>query len=613
MAVLDFLRKVPLFADLPDRDLLGVCDVAEEVRLGPGQILFREGEPGTSAYLIRGGELEVLKSSGAREVLLAVRQPGDVIGEMSLLEESPRMATVRARTEAVLIGISQAQLEKLLERSASAGRALLHTVVGRLRATESRLRQSEKMAQLGTMAAGLAHELNNPAAAVRRGAQLLGETDAKRLEAEAALDRLGVTEAERAALGACVVEARARRPGAGDLDPVSRSDREAELEAWLEERGADDAWEIAPLLVAAGLERPNLEALAAGIDGTRVAAAARMVGRQLAFLALLDEVHEGAARISELVAALKRYTYLDQAPVQEVDVHEGIESTLVILRAKLKKGVRVRREFATDLPRITAYGSELNQVWTNLIDNAVDAMNGEGELVLRTSAVDGGRAVQVEVIDSGAGIPEAIRDKIFDPFFTTKPPGKGTGLGLDITYNIVANRHRGEISVTSRPGRTAFVVKLPVRFEAGTSGAPVGAPSRPPDETLRAILEATRTIAVVGASTHRESPAHVIPAELKARGYRLIPVNPNAEEIFGEKAYPTVAAVPETPDVVLIFRRDKIGPAVEDAIRKGARVVWMQEGVVDEAAGARAREAGLEVVMDTCMSMTYKRLMERKP
>jgi predicted CoA-binding protein len=217
----------------------------------------------------------------------------------------------------------------------------------------------------------------------------------------------------------------------------------------------------------------------------------------------------------------------------------------------------------------------------------------------------------VQIVDSGPGIPEAIRDKVFDPFFTTKPPGQGTGLGLDISYNIVVNRHRGEISVTSRPGRTAFTVLLPVSQAA--AAAPLGNPARPPDAILRRILESTRIIAVVGASTKPDVPGHRIPLELQARGYRVIPVNPNAEQLFGEKAYPDLEAVPETPDVVLLFRRDGIAEVVEAAIRKHVPVVWMQEGIVDDAAAARAREAGLEVVMDTCMSMTYKRVVEKRP
>jgi signal transduction histidine kinase/predicted CoA-binding protein len=609
MAVLDFLRRVPLFADLPDRDLLRICDVADEVRLQPGEILFREGEAGLAAFLIRTGELEIVKASDRREVLLAVRHPGDVIGEMSLLEESPRMATVRARTEATLLRISQTQLDTLLERSPSAARGLLHTIVARWRGTESRLRQSEKMAQLGTMAAGLAHELNNPAAAVQRGAQQLAEADARRLEAEAALDRQGVTDTERDALAARVADSRARRRLGADLGPVERSDREADTEDWLITRGVPEAWEIAPVLVGCGLGRQDLEALAAGIHPSRVGAAARYLAQQLMFLSLLDEVQEGASRISELVRALKRYTYLDQAPVQEVDVHEGLDSTLVILRAKLKSGVHVRREYAPDLPRITAYGSELNQVWTNLIDNALDAMNGEGEIILRTAPIEGRRWIQVEVIDSGAGIPDAIKEKIFDPFFTTKPPGHGTGLGLDITYNIVVNRHRGEISVASRPGRTCFVVKLPVNFES-TGAVPGAGPTRPPDETLRRILETTKTIAVVGVSARPESPAYTVPADLQRHGYRIIPVTARAEQVLGESSYPDVAAVPETPDLVLIMRPQLVRPAVEQAVRKGARVVWMQEGIIDETAAALAREAGLEVVMDTCMSLTHRRLSE---
>ena len=255
-----------------------------------------------------------------------------------------------------------------------------------------------------------------------------------------------------------------------------------------------------------------------------------------------------------------------------------------------------------------AYGSELNQVWTNIIDNAIDAMNGKGEILLRTQ--QDGDWVIVEIEDDGPGIPKEILDKIFSPFFTTKPVGKGTGLGLNISYKII-EKHGGEIKVHSQPGKTRFQICLPVNFEKITSGAsPITSIENPTDEGLRRILAATKTIAVVGISNRQEQPNHSVPAYLQAAGYRIVPVNPNLKEVLGEKAYPDLSSIPDPVDTVLIFRRSEAVPAiVEQAIEIGAKIVWMQEGVLNESAAARAKDAGLEVVMDTCMRATHKRLM----
>jgi len=294
--------------------------------------------------------------------------------------------------------------------------------------------------------------------------------------------------------------------------------------------------------------------------------------------------------------------------VQAVDLHEGLDNTLVMLRSKLKTGINVRREYAPDLPRIQAYGSELNQVWTNLIDNAIDAMDGRGELTLHTWQEDDW--VVVEIQDTGAGIPEEIQNKLFSPFFTTKPIGKGAGLGLNISYNIIL-KHGGEIKVYSVPGKTCFTVYLPVNFEkVGQNPLAAFNNSESDDEKLKRILLDTRNIAVVGLSERLEVPAHSVPAYLQSAGYRIFPVNPYMTEALGEKAYPDLLELPEPVDVVLIFRRSEaVPPIVEQAIKIGAKVVWMQEGIVNEAAAQTARDAGIEVVMDTCMRATHKRLV----
>ena len=458
--IVEFLKNVPLFSNLPDADLQAVCESSEEVVLEPGEQLFAEGDEGDRAYVTTEGEVEVVKASGDREVLLAVRGPGEVIGEMALLEATPRMASVRARGRATLMAIRKEQLEHLLTTSLPATRAMFYAVLARWRATEGMLRQGEKMAQLGTLTAGVAHELNNPAAAVKRGSDQIAQAVERYASAQAALADAGLSDSQRRAIDAEAARASAIAARPPDLDGLTRSDREFAVEGWLQAHGVIEPWELSPSLVSAGYEPETLGKLTALLTPAQVPAAMDSIASSYAVHALLAEIGQGAGRISEIVKALKSYSYLDQAPVQEVDVHEGIDDTLLILGGKLRSGIDVRREYAEGLPRIPAYGSELNQVWTNLIDNAADALEGRGTIVLRTRAED--KWVIVEVEDDGAGIAPEVLPRVFDAFFTTKPPGKGTGMGLDITYNIVVYKHKGDIQVASEPGKTVFTVRLPV-------------------------------------------------------------------------------------------------------------------------------------------------------
>jgi signal transduction histidine kinase len=464
MSKTDFLRKVPLFADLPEPDLQRLCGGVQEVRVPGGELLFSEGDEGTRAFIIMEGELEILKQSAGREVLIAVRKPGEVIGEISLLQASPRTASVRARSNAVLLILEKEQLDELLHTSPTALQAMFHTVLSRWRGMEAMLRQSEKMAQLGTLTAGVAHELNNPAAAAKRAAGQLGPTLQGYLRACQSLSRLELNQAGGQVLEAAIQQAIARAARPPVLDVLARADRESALETWLEKHGVQEPWEQAPLLVSLEYDPQALDGLAGTFTAEQLPAVLDSLTATYSVHSLLAEIGQAAGRISEIVKALKTYSYLDQAPVQAVDVQEGLEDTLLILRSKLKEGISVRREYEPGLPKIQGYGSELNQVWTNLIDNAADAVNGQGEIVLRTRRE--GDFVVVEVQDTGPGISPEIQDRIFDPFFTTKPVGKGTGLGLDISYNIVVNKHRGDIKVHSEPGKTVFEVRLPLNFEA---------------------------------------------------------------------------------------------------------------------------------------------------
>ncbi len=326
---------------------------------------------------------------------------------------------------------------------------------------------------------------------------------------------------------------------------------------------------------------------------------------------LLAEIGQGANRISGIVKALKSYAYLDQAPVQSVNISEGLDDTLLILRSKLKTGVSVRREYAPDLPNIEGYGSELNQVWTNIIDNATDALSDTPHATITISTRSENEWVIVEIQDNGPGIPPDVQPRVFDPFFTTKPPGKGTGLGLDISYNIVTNKHRGDIKLSSRPGNTCFQIWLPINFET-TNDNPLAGESLTEEsaEELQYILENAKTIAVVGMSSRKDRPPNIVPTYLQEQGYRIIPINPKLDEVLGEKAYPDLPSVPDPIDIVQIFRSsDVVMPIVEQAIQVGVGVIWMQLGIENEEAAQIAREAGIKVVMNTCMMATYKHLI----
>lgn len=458
----DALKKLPLFANLDDDKLDWLMGNAETVSVQPGDVLMEEGSPGDALYIVLDGEFEIVKRAGDQHVVLNIIGKDEMLGEMALLEGAPRSATVRALREGHLVKVSKDLFVDLLCGNPAAAMAILRTVTARLRNTELMLRQSEKLASLGTLAAGLAHELNNPATAARRSAGQLRQAIGNWLRARGALDALHLEPHLSEVVVARLRDDLARNATSPLApDPLTRSDCEYEIETWLQTRGVEDAWEHASALAAYGWDATELQQWSAQFSADQLPVVLRWLATGYLVHSLLDEVGNSAERISEIVKAVKDYSYLDQAPLQEVDVHEGLESTLVILKHKLKGGVRVTREYDKRLPHIEAYASELNQVWTNLIDNAIDAMNGQGELTLRTRAKDD--SAVVEISDTGAGIPPDVQKRLFEPFFTTKPPGVGTGLGLHVTYNIV-QKHRGTISVESKPGATTFRVTLPMRM-----------------------------------------------------------------------------------------------------------------------------------------------------
>jgi len=325
---------------------------------------------------------------------------------------------------------------------------------------EVMLRQSERLATLGRLSAGMAHELNNPAAVARQGAEQLRTSIARLEGAQFALGAGGLSSEQHDLIAELEKEAEERAKKSSSLDPIARSDLEQEVEDWLDQNGIQDSWEHAPTLVAMGLCAAELEDLTKRFDRSVTPIVIDYFGSKFTAYGLLEEISHGARRIAEIVKALKGYSYMDQAPVQSVDVREGLNDTLVMLSSKLRDGIKVDLDYAEDLPCIQGYGSELNQVWTNLIDNAISAMGGKGELELKAYQDD--NWVVVEVADNGPGIPIEAREKVFDPFYTTKAPGEGTGLGLNISHGIVVEKHQGKISVQSKPGATRFTVELPI-------------------------------------------------------------------------------------------------------------------------------------------------------
>jgi signal transduction histidine kinase len=465
MSLFERLRNVPLLSELPDEDLERLCRGTEEIELPAGELLFSEGDEGNRAFVVLDGAIEIVKASPGGEVLLAVQTEG-VVGEMALLENAPRNASVRARSDTTLLAIPKAQLDELLDSSPSASRAFFAVMLARWRDTQASLQQTERMAQLGTLTAGLAHELNNPAAAVNRSAGQMMNAMVRYGDARAVV-AAELDEAGRALVDGLLADVNERRGVGPSLSALERSDLEDGIEDWLAGRGVDRSWELAAGLVDAGFTEETLSEIAEQLEPARLSQVIELLHAAQDQLSMLHQIEEGTRRMAAIVKALKSYAYLDQAPVQNVDVTAGIEDTLLLLSHKAK-GVAIDREYATGLPTIEALGSELNQVWTNLIDNALYALGESGtehpHLTIRTMTTGDGVAVEVE--DNGPGIPQDIQQRIFDSFFTTKPPGSGTGLGLDISQNIVVHHHRGSLTVDSEPGRTVFRVELPLRLAA---------------------------------------------------------------------------------------------------------------------------------------------------
>ena len=464
--MIDVLRTFPLFEDLSEDQLRWLAAEGEEVAVEAGTRLFEEGKPVEHFYVLLEGEVEVLKRFGLREhVAITSAQPGAWVGAIPVVDEAYQVGA-RAGKPSRFFRLSNATMRHALMSGFPMAKHLLLGVRSGTERFQSQIQQHEKLTALGKMAAGLAHELNNPASSARRAAGDLRAALLAHEKASLALASEPGVVGCRPHLDGLTLDLTVSSRTVSVLSPLERGDREDELGQWLDRHGVPDAWGVAPALVEANCELRWLDELVACVPAEALAKVIDWVVSRVTTTRLIDDIESSTARISELVHAVKDYSYMDRDTMQEVDVHQGLETTLTILGHKLRQsGIQVERRYAADLPHIWAHGSALNQVWTNLIDNAIDALDGPGHIRITTARH--GDDVVVEVSDDGPGVPAEIQRRIFEPFFTTKDPGKGTGLGLDAVYASVVQDHGGSISLDSRPGSTTFTVRLPISGTAG--------------------------------------------------------------------------------------------------------------------------------------------------
>jgi signal transduction histidine kinase len=456
-SLINALRTMPLFEAMSGTQLRWLAKHAATMYFEAGERVFGETQPADYFWVLMEGEWRLTRIVGGYETHITTSgQRGSWAGAVIPTDGTYPMSATATR-DSKLLRISMPDLRHMLANGFPIASHLIAGVSLGARRFEALVSQQEKLAALGKLSAGLAHELNNPASAAQRSAARLHEV--LELSQAEGLDFGELTGEQRRTLRDLRRDAVDRARAAPELTPLERSDREDALTAWLNGRGLEDGWELAPSLLAAGLDPAWLEAVAERVPTAALGTALRWIALGLEATGLVRELEGSTHRISELVGSIRDYTFMDRAPRQEIDVHDGLESTLIMLGHRLRRGIRVEREYDRSLPRIPANGSELNQVWTNLLDNALDAMNGGGTLRLHT-ARDGDQ-VLVEIGDDGPGVPTDLRTRIWEPFFTTKPQGEGTGLGLDVSYRIVV-AHRGDIAVESEPGDTRFQVRLPV-------------------------------------------------------------------------------------------------------------------------------------------------------
>lgn len=452
-----------LFPLLSQSDIECLIPYGSIITLEPGEIFFHEGEQFGYFAIVLDGEIKISKQAAGGEIVLTVHETGGFVGEIGLMTRNPAIATARATKRSQLLRLEVMVLRELLNACPTLSEVILPALIRRRPEADLLTQQREKMAALGKLSAGLAHELNNPAAAAKRSAGYLQQTLTRLNESFFNLNSHGLTADHWATIKGFLADVNAAKLQTRQLDSLTQSDLESELGDWLEEQNIPDGWNLASTLVQAGLGREQLSGFLDELPRSSQADVLVWLEASIQAGELSREIEHSASRISTLVKAVKSYSYMDQSPVQEIDLHESLNTTLTILNHKLKTGISVLKEYRCTVERIVGYGSELNQVWTNLIDNAIDALGGQGSIWLRTSCQ--ADLVVVEIVDNGPGIPAEIRSRIFEPFFTTKQVGQGSGLGLDIAYRIV-RRHGGDILVDSQPGNTSFTIRLPIGFSS---------------------------------------------------------------------------------------------------------------------------------------------------
>ena len=458
---LEVLRKLFLFEALPDERIEALCEVGEDITFGDGEELFHEGLPADYWWILIEGNVQLVRRAGRESpvVIMTMENPGQWAGGFQAWNAGGNyMATGRGVGSGRMFRVAAEDLGRLARQWFPFSVHLIEGFFQTVRSMDMFTRHRESMVALGTLAAGLTHELNNPAAASARAVDALRDTCDTLLSSLTHLSERSLSAEQFVGLDSM----RRELDGSGSsADSLAAMDREEKLSDWLESRGIEGAWRIAPALAAADVDTSWCERTAAPLAPEHLDPAFTWVASALSARALLGEIKDSTSRISALVNDFKSYSQLDRASVQTIDVTKGLDDTLVMLKHKIGDGVTVRREYGADVPQIEAFPAELNQVWTNLIANALDAVDGDGVIRISTRAEP--EFVVVEIGDTGPGMPAEVQARAFEPFFTTKDVGKGTGLGLDISRRIIAERHRGQIVIASEPGNTVVSVRVPRR------------------------------------------------------------------------------------------------------------------------------------------------------